>query len=194
MLPEYKEKIAASKLYWETDGKKGAIANLMEADLREANLRFANLMEADLREANLRFADLTGAYLREADLTGAYLREANLMEADLREANLMEANLTGANLTGANLTGAKLSDRANPSGQKLFKILLAHTESEHFDQSNWCGTNCCLGGAAGSTIGNQSAGPVLIKIVIPEFDLSALYQSDPQVAIAALKAVEHIYG
>jgi uncharacterized protein YjbI with pentapeptide repeats len=73
-------------------------ANLIEADLREANLIGANLIEADLRGADLRGADLT-----EADLIEADLREANLIGADLIEANLIEADLREANLRGADL-------------------------------------------------------------------------------------------
>ena len=62
----------------------------------------ADLIGADLREANLREADLWGANLREADLC-----RANLRGADLREADLWGANLRGANLRGADLCEAK---------------------------------------------------------------------------------------
>ncbi len=72
------------------------------ADLIGANLRDANLRDADLIGANLRGADL-----RDADLIGANLRGANLIGANLRGADLIGANLRGANLIGAN--GADLA-------------------------------------------------------------------------------------
>jgi hypothetical protein len=132
---DYKEIIAASELYWETDGKEGAIADLSRLDLSDANLNNAdlsnanlsnadligaylnnakligaNLSDADLREAKLIGANLSDADLREANLSRADLREANLSRADLREANLREANLREANLSGANLRDADLSN------------------------------------------------------------------------------------
>ena len=48
-----------------------------------ANLIGANLRDADLRGANLRYADLSSADLRGADLCDADLRYANLSGADL---------------------------------------------------------------------------------------------------------------
>jgi hypothetical protein len=67
----------------------------------------ANLSEANLSGADLRWANLSGADLRWADLSAANLRGADLREANLRGANLSEANLSEANLRGANLRGAK---------------------------------------------------------------------------------------
>jgi uncharacterized protein YjbI with pentapeptide repeats len=83
-------------------------ADLMDANLRGADLRGANLRGADLMDANLRGADLRGADLMGADLMDANRRGANLMEANLMDANLMEANLRGANLMDANLREANL--------------------------------------------------------------------------------------
>lgn len=68
-------------------------ADLSEADLRRANLSGADLREADLRRANLRGADLSGADLSGANLSGADLRGANLSEADLRGADLCEVRI-----------------------------------------------------------------------------------------------------
>ena len=77
---------------------RGAVVEAVwkKADLSEANLGWADLRWADLREANL-----GGANLRWADLYGADLREANLSGADLRGADLREADLSGADLGGA---------------------------------------------------------------------------------------------
>ncbi|MFJ3831440.1 pentapeptide repeat-containing protein [Streptomyces sp. NPDC090046] len=76
--------------------------SLRGADLSEAILVGANLIRADLRDATLDQADLSSA-----DLYGANLRGADLGGSDLRRANLTGADLTGADLTGALLDGAK---------------------------------------------------------------------------------------
>ncbi|KJR42645.1 pentapeptide repeat protein [Candidatus Magnetoovum chiemensis] len=78
-------------------------ANLHEADLRWANLRWANLHTAVLQGADLRWADLSGAELRMAELSGAKLTAANLSLAGLRCANISGADLRWADLSGANL-------------------------------------------------------------------------------------------
>jgi uncharacterized protein YjbI with pentapeptide repeats len=52
------------------------------------------LSDADLLGANLRNANLSGADLSNADLRGANLRNADLSNADLRNANLRGANLS----------------------------------------------------------------------------------------------------
>jgi len=110
------KKLEEHKIWLDTDGEEGTLADfssnalrradLYEANLRKANLRRADLYEANLRKANLRRADLYGANLgatnfREADLYGADLYGANLREADLYGANLRRADLDGANLIGA---------------------------------------------------------------------------------------------
>jgi uncharacterized protein YjbI with pentapeptide repeats len=98
-------------------------ANLVSADLREADLTGADLSEAWLVEANLREAKLRGTYfnrafltnadLSGADLTGArfslaILAHTNLMDADLTGADLMGATLMNTDLTGADLTGCRV--------------------------------------------------------------------------------------
>jgi hypothetical protein len=87
-------------------------AELFDADLSGANLRFAELSHADLTGADLQGADLRDAELFGADLTGANLRDvelfgANLFGADLFGADLFGADLFGAELRDADLTGAK---------------------------------------------------------------------------------------
>jgi len=115
-------------LYQESGGKEGAIAFLLQADLRgadlsgldlrEANLRSADLSLANLADARLIAANLIGANLRDANLCNANLRDVSLGAADLRGADLREANLRGANLSDADLGGANLSD-ANLSDANL---------------------------------------------------------------------------
>ena len=57
------EILSLHKEWLETFGKKGAKANLRDADLRYADLRGANLSGANLSYANLRDANLEGADL-----------------------------------------------------------------------------------------------------------------------------------
>ena len=84
------------------------------ASLHHANLISANLLLADLTNANLGGADLTNAFLLLADLGNANLNNANLNNAililaDLGNAALINANLTNADLGNAVLSGAVLS-------------------------------------------------------------------------------------
>lgn len=83
-------------------------ANLSNTLLSHARLRAADLIGADLGEANLQGADLAGANLSYANLQGADLTGAMLTEATLIGANLQEADLTGATLTAAILDDADL--------------------------------------------------------------------------------------
>ena len=125
---ELKEILDQHRLWLETNGVQGELANLEGADLRGADLTGANLRSAELRRADLTGAYLTGAYLTNANLTnayltdayltGAYLNGAYLMGADLRGAYLHGAYLHGAYLHGANLGGANLGG-ANLRGANL---------------------------------------------------------------------------
>jgi len=95
-------------------------ANLIEANLVEANLSGARLEGANLIEANLYRARLIETNLYRANLSGARLIEANLSGVNLYRANLVEANLSGARLEGANLYQANLY-RARLEGANLIK-------------------------------------------------------------------------
>ncbi|MCA5714221.1 pentapeptide repeat-containing protein, partial [Salmonella enterica] len=71
-------KILEEHKVWITSMREsGSRANLLDADLRCANLCCANLLDADLRCADLRDANLLDADLRGADLRGANLRGAD---------------------------------------------------------------------------------------------------------------------
>ena len=95
-------------------------SNLRGANLSQACLCEANLCGANLSQADLHSADLSGTYLCWADLHGANLREADLREADLSWADLRETDLRGANLDWAILYGAFLG-RADLRGTSLDK-------------------------------------------------------------------------
>ena len=62
------KKLEEHKIWLDTDGEEGTLA-----DFSSNALRRADLYEANLRKANLRRADLYGANLRRADLDGANL-------------------------------------------------------------------------------------------------------------------------
>ena len=74
---------------------------LADADLMHADLRDANLNAADLRRANLSRARLDGADLRDADLRFSSLKGASLRGGDLRGARLDGTDLRQADLSGA---------------------------------------------------------------------------------------------
>ncbi|MBR8833316.1 MAG: pentapeptide repeat-containing protein [Stigonema ocellatum SAG 48.90 = DSM 106950] len=89
-------------------------ADLSRAILKRANLSNARLIGANLSSAQLAGADLSGAVLENASLTGADLGQANLNEAELYAAHLGRVIAIGTQLSYANLTktdwqGADLS-------------------------------------------------------------------------------------
>ena len=67
-------------------------------DFRKAILSGADLCNADLSKAKLRYAILNGADLCNADLSWADLCNADLNGADLTDAKLRRAKLSGADL------------------------------------------------------------------------------------------------
>ena len=129
---------------------EGWVANLMDADLRNANL-----MDADLRNANLKFADLEGAYLRGAylkfaNLEGAYLKFAYLRNANLKLSNLEDADLKGADLRNAALDKAKFSGVPKAPTDLLQQIAVAIRMPDALDMCSYhkCNTCHCLAGWA----------------------------------------------
>jgi hypothetical protein len=102
-------------------------ANLIGADLFQADLSGANLIQADLSLAGFIQADLRGANLSRADLFEASLFQANLSAADLSQANLHLANVNLANLSGARLFEADLSN-AHLIGADLRRADLSYAD------------------------------------------------------------------
>src|SRR5262249_42477108 len=107
--------------------------NLGGADLSGGNLFCAQLVAADMGDANFRRADLRGADLRFAVLTNADLSDASLFAARLVRANLKFAQLTNtdlsfadldeADLFGASLRGADLRSCVLPNADLSFASL-----------------------------------------------------------------------
>jgi uncharacterized protein YjbI with pentapeptide repeats len=81
---------------------------LQDADLVWADLRDANLTGAKLQRANLSQARLDGAVLRGADLRFTSLQGASLRGADLRGAQLLGTDLRQSDLSGAQLDSGAL--------------------------------------------------------------------------------------
>jgi tetratricopeptide (TPR) repeat protein len=76
---------------------------LQDADLVWADLRDADLSGAQLQRANLSQAKLDGALLQGADLRFTSLQGASLRGADLRGAQLLGTDLRQSDLSGAQL-------------------------------------------------------------------------------------------
>jgi uncharacterized protein YjbI with pentapeptide repeats len=111
-LPLARLRSGIGSLYSATDEQREAAtvhldgANLMEALLEGADLRYAHLERTNLSGAHLNEADLSFAHLQGAQLVGAQLKGATLYAANLYRANLGGAQLELANLGHANLRQA----------------------------------------------------------------------------------------
>jgi len=88
--------------------RKCVSCRLQDADLVWADLRDANLTGAQLQRANLSQARLDGAVLRGADLRFTSLQGASLRGADLRGAQLLGTDLRQSDLSGAQLDAGAL--------------------------------------------------------------------------------------
>lgn len=125
--------------------------DLQGADLSMVDLTRANLSRAKLSGARLSLATLNEVNLEEADLgipnidsddgfEGANLSSSDARKANLRKARLVCSNLIGTNLSGSDLTGANLEEAnlglADLSGAILRKSLLLKTDLFNTNLSN----------------------------------------------------------
>ena len=94
---------------------------LQKRSCPECKLQDADLVHADLRDANLQGAQLQRANLGQAQLDGANLRGADLSFTSLKGASLRGANLEGAKLYGSDLRQSDLS------GARLYQGALEET-------------------------------------------------------------------
>jgi uncharacterized protein YjbI with pentapeptide repeats len=90
-------------------GEDASHTNMIDVDLKFADLYRANLSLTNLTRVRLNNALLTNATLEKATLTNADLRNAPMVYADLNGAVLIGANLSGADLRGTDLTDADMS-------------------------------------------------------------------------------------
>lgn len=104
--------------FWKARQPLSFVADLRNADLSSADLRFIDFSLANLSNANLSGADLHNADLSSANLINADLSGANLSGSNLRNADLSLANVTRVNLSAARLYSADFS-RADLSGANL---------------------------------------------------------------------------
>jgi hypothetical protein len=153
-------------------------ANLIDADLSGASLGKANFSRADLHLAKLSGANLRGADLGEAHLIGANLRGANLGKANLCKADLSGANLGGATLIMANLIGANLS-RANLSGANLGGASLVDTDLTDADL-----TGCRIYGVSAWNLKLQGA---------KQQNLIITPRDEPEIMIDDIKIAQFIH-
>ncbi|HEY9850208.1 MAG TPA: pentapeptide repeat-containing protein [Leptolyngbyaceae cyanobacterium] len=110
-----------------------AIADLSNAELKQANLSGANLNHVSLENSNL-----SHAILDRANLSQAYLTDANLSSAKLIGANLQQSVLKNATLTGADLTEANLN-RTNLQAASLSRVSAVGTQLSfaNLTRSDW---------------------------------------------------------
>ncbi|MBD2345879.1 pentapeptide repeat-containing protein [Anabaena subtropica] len=116
-----------------------AIADLSQAQMKQANFTDANLSRVVMTRSDLSRATLNRANLSNARLIGANLSSAQLVGADLRGAVLENASLTGADLGDAklqeaNLYGARLG-RVIAIGAQLSFANLTKTDWQSSDLS-----------------------------------------------------------
>lgn len=150
-----RERLAAALRRGRGEGAQLVGADLHQADLSRARLAGADLTDADLAGAGLWRAELVGATLvgarlaassafradlREADLTGADLRRAAWRRARLADAVLDRANLQRASLDEADFSRARLA-HADLSLASLERATLAGVDArgaDFRDANLWC--------------------------------------------------------
>ncbi|MBD2448966.1 pentapeptide repeat-containing protein [Nostoc sp. FACHB-152] len=108
------------------------------ADLSQAQLKQANLTDANLSRVSLTGTDLSRATLNRANLANARLIGANLSSAQLVGADLRNAVLENASLTGADLGDAKLNE-ANLYAARLGRVIAIGTQLSFADltKTDW---------------------------------------------------------
>jgi len=110
---------------WLMDGTLWGL-DLVDADLRDANLFLADLGGASLEQADLTRVNFYMANLEDAVLWRARMSQASLVEVNLYNSNLREADLRHADLTASNLQRANLKD-TNFEGANLHNAKLYET-------------------------------------------------------------------
>lgn len=108
------------------DQRQCPACRLQDADLVWADLRDANLTGAKLQRANLSQARLDGAVLRGADLRFTSLQGASLRGADLRGAQLLGTDLRQSDLSGAQLDPGALERSHWEGAQGMEPNALSH--------------------------------------------------------------------
>lgn len=118
------------KIWLDTHGEKGELANLHMADLS-----VSDMSGVDLSEANLPNAKLDGTNLFNANLTGANLSNASFYRSKFSHTNMHRAHLSGANLSDTNLYDVNLS-KSILRGTILCRATLRSTNLSRADLSS----------------------------------------------------------
>ncbi|MBW4640982.1 MAG: pentapeptide repeat-containing protein [Gloeocapsa sp. UFS-A4-WI-NPMV-4B04] len=112
------------------------------ADLSDAQIKDANLTDANLSRVMMNRVNLSRSILNHANLSGTHLSNANLSSAHLVGANLRDAVLANASLTGADL-GEAIFNHANLSAARLGRVSALGTQLQfaNLTQSDWQGAD-----------------------------------------------------
>lgn len=126
------------------------IADLSDAQMKEANLTGANLSRVLMNRTNL-----IRATLNNANLSGARLSSANLSSTQLVGANLHNAVLANASLTGADLGEASLT-QANLYAARLGRVRALGTQLQqaNLTESDWQGADLSEADLSGANLRN----------------------------------------
>ncbi|MDB9378057.1 pentapeptide repeat-containing protein, partial [Nodularia sphaerocarpa] len=112
------------------------------ADLSQAQMKQANFTDANLSRVIMNRSDLSGSTLNRANLS-----HARLIGADLGSTQLVGANLRGAFLEKASLTGADIGDakfnEANLYGARLSRVIAigTHLSFANLTNTDWRGAD-----------------------------------------------------
>ncbi len=124
-------------------------ANIRDAELHGADLSNSNLLGSTLYKKSSHFDDIQNASLYGANLENAQLQCANLCNAQLQGANLQNTHLQFADLHGAELQGANL-ENAQLQGDDLHGaqlqgayLLATQLEGANMQYSNLQATFLC---------------------------------------------------
>jgi uncharacterized protein YjbI with pentapeptide repeats len=112
------------------------------ADLSQAQMKQANFTDANLSRVIMNRSDLNGATLNRANLSHARLIGADLSSTQLVGANLRGAFLEKASLTGADIGEAKFNE-ANLYGARLSRVIAigTHLSYANLTNSDWRGAD-----------------------------------------------------
>lgn len=127
-----------------------SIADLSDAQIKEANLTDANLSRVLMNRTNL-----IRSTLNHANLSGTHLRGANLSSTQMNGANLRDAILVNASLTGANLGEAILS-HANLYAARLGRVSALGTQLQFANlvKSDWQGADLSAANLSSANLRN----------------------------------------
>jgi uncharacterized protein YjbI with pentapeptide repeats len=130
-LTELQQKLIDHKIFLETTGNEGTIADLSSMNLRGENFRGMDLMKVNFQGADLDGADFQGADLDGADFQGANLNGADFRDTNLRGANFLGADLSSTNFSRTDLDGAIFDKEDIRDPEEIYEEFLNGYDEEH---------------------------------------------------------------